>query len=127
MCKSEQGFTLIEFLVAIVILMVGLLGLLQTVNIALQHNLNSQLRSEAVAVADSLMAKELSKGFDLVSTTTRNMTENRQMLRSFKSYSAQRTGSALSYSKQVSIRVWWKHKGATYSHETNSVVSKTNQ
>jgi len=125
--KTNKGFTLVEFLVAIVILLVGLLGLLQTINIALQHNLNTQLRSEAVVVGDKMLATELAKGFDQVSTTTRNMTENRQILNAYKSYSAQRTGATLSNSKQVNFRVWWKHKGTTYNHETFSVISKTNQ
>lgn len=124
MFKNDTGFTLVEFLVAIVILMVGLLGLLQTVNFALQHNLNTQLRNEAVTVADNFMAREMAKSFDNVSTTTKNMSESRQILGGFKMYSVQRSGTLLTNSKMVNIRVWWKHKGSSYSHETSSVISK---
>ena len=121
---KNKGFTLIEFLVAIVILMVGILGLLQTVNVAINHNLNSQIRNEAVSVADWYMSKELSKSFDLVSTTPSNTLVNRKILNGFKNFSVQRTGTTLSNSKQVNYVVKWKHKNATYTHETNSVVSK---
>jgi len=123
--RNSHGFTLIEFLVAIIILMVGLLGLLQAVNMGLVHNLNSQLRNEAVVVADAYMARELNKSFDLVSTSSGNFSEQRQILNGFKNYSVQRTGSTLSNSKQVSFTVRWRYKGTRYSHETNTVVSKS--
>jgi hypothetical protein len=44
--------------------MVGLLGLLQTINVALVESLKTQVRDEAVAVVDEEMAKELAKGYD---------------------------------------------------------------
>ena len=68
---NNQGFTLIEFLVAIVILMVGLLGLLQTVNYAIVNNTTNQLRQEALLLADERMNLEKSKKFTAISTHTR--------------------------------------------------------
>lgn len=52
--NNRSGFTLIEFCVAVLIMMVGLLGLLQAVNMATQHNLGNLLRNEAISVADEL-------------------------------------------------------------------------
>lgn len=123
MCKNK-GFTLIEFLVAIVILMVGLLGLLQTINLSLQHNLTTQLRNEAVSVADDFMSRELSKTFDLISTSTGNFSMNRKVAASFKIYSVERSGTSISNSKQVNVIIIWRHKGNRYQHETTAVVSK---
>lgn len=124
MCKSNSGFTLIEFLVSIVILMVGLLGLLQAVNVSIHHNMNSQIRLEAVSVADQALAKELAKTFDNVSTTTSTYLVSRQVVKAFKNFSVVRTGTLLTNSKQVNVRVSWKNKGNHNSHETSSVVSK---
>lgn len=124
MSSDNHGFTLIEFLVAVVIMMVGLLGLLQAVNVGLVQNLNSQLRSEGVSVADWHLAREMSKSFDLVSTTTGNRVDQRQMLNGFKQYSVIRTGVPLSNSKQVNFTVSWRHKGARYFHEAASIISK---
>lgn len=124
MCKNSQGFTLIEFLVSIVILMVGMLGMLSAVNVALFHNFNTKLRDEAVVVADLQMSRELNKPFDLVSTSVKNDYESRKLLSKFVNYSVQRSGAALSNSKQVRVAVRWKYKGVNYNHETNSVISK---
>jgi type IV pilus assembly protein PilV len=49
---NNRGFTLMEVLVAIVILSVGMLALLQTVNVALVHTSTNMLRDEAVQQAD---------------------------------------------------------------------------
>lgn len=124
---SNKGFTLIEFLVAIVILTVGLLGLLQTVNYALSHNLQNQLRNEAVMVADAEMAKELSKGYDLVDITASNYVVTRQVLNAAKDYTVTRSGSALQNSKKVDFVVTWQYKNTQYTHGASAVISKTNQ
>ncbi len=129
--RDNDGFTLIEFLVSIVILMVGLLGLLQAVNMSYSHNLQNQLRNEAVSVADAEMAKEIAKGYEGVdptlTTVFRGYTVNRKILNSFKLYSVSKTGTQLQNSKQVTLEVSWKYKSARYTHNASGVISKTNQ
>jgi type IV pilus assembly protein PilV len=44
--NKRTGFTLIEFCVAVLIMMVGLLGLLQAINLATEQNLASIRRNE---------------------------------------------------------------------------------
>lgn len=127
MSRNNGGFTLIEFLVSIVILMVGLLGLLQTVNVALSHNLITQMRNEAVAVADNQMSIELGKGFDNVSTTPKNDFERRPVLNGFKNFSFSRSGATMSNSKQVNFEVRWNYKGSQYNHNLYGGISKTNK
>lgn len=132
MSKNRQGFTLTEFLVAIVILMVGLLGLLQAVNLALHHNLATQLRNEAVTVADEFLSQETAKTFDLISTSTSSpsaplglFTAKRTVSTAFMIYSVQRRGTDVSsFSKQVNINVIWRYKGTKYQHESTAIVSK---
>lgn len=127
-CKNKGGFTIIEVMVAMIIMMVGLLALLQTVNLSLHHNMNNQIRNEATVLADEQMARELSKPFDLVSTNTRGTVISRNFMNGFKNYSVTRSGSsALTYSKQVNIAVSWRHKNVRSIHETSSLVSKTNR
>lgn len=125
MYSNDNGFTLIEFLVAIVIMMVGLLGLLQAVNVGLIQNLNTQLRDGAVGVADWHLAREMAKSFEAVSTTTRGTTDRRLILNSFKTYSVVRSGDAtLANSKQVNVTVSWKHKNTRYTQEASTIISK---
>lgn len=50
---SRAGFTLVEVMVAVVILLVGLLGLLQSVNIATEQNMKNMFRQEATRLLDN--------------------------------------------------------------------------
>jgi len=124
---NNEGFTLIEFLVAIVILMVGLLGLLQAVNVAVTSNMQNQLRNEALVVADRAMAYELAKGFDSVSTSAKNVNDQRRVLNALINYSVSRTGAEFQNSKEVRFEVSWRHRGARYTHNAGGLVSKAQQ
>src|SRR5512136_3093130 len=64
---NNGGFTLIELMVAMVITLVGLLGLLQAINMAIEHNLKNQLRDEAVLIAEQWMGNLKTRGFNQLS------------------------------------------------------------
>ena len=68
--KNSNGFTLLELLVAMIIFMVGMLGLLESINVSLQHNLKNQLRGEAVRVGERYMAGLRGMPFDTSNQTT---------------------------------------------------------
>lgn len=129
---NKRGFTLLEFLAAMVIMMVGLLGLLTAVNVALNHNLQNQLRNEAIQVADSVMARELAKGFDAVSSGSpvanpKYSNESRQVLNGFKNFSVARYWTEYQNSKEIRFQVKWRYKGTVYTHDAAGVTSKANQ
>lgn len=129
--SKQYGFTLVEFLVAVLILTVGILGLLQTVNFSISHNMINQLRLDGTIVGDGELAKELAKagnavGFDAISTpSVRSYSVQRTVLNGFRNYSVTRTNSEITANtKQVSIQIAWKYKGNRYEHELSSLVSK---
>lgn len=126
--SDNSGFTLLELMAAMVIMMVGLLGLLQTVNVALLHNMSNQLRNDAVLVADEQMAFEMTKPFDLISSTTSAKPVSRPVYNAFKNYSVVKTGANVSSStKSVAIVVSWTYKGQNYSHSVSSLISKSSK
>jgi len=143
--KNNKGFTLVEFLVAMVILIVGMLGLLTSVNYALAHNMVSQLRNEAVNVADIELAGQMAKGFDNVSTSYAAYTKNSQVqgMNSFKNYSIVRNplnqGSAVEKyqvfsesatiptTKIVEYCISWKYGKTRYQHNASSSFSRKNK
>ncbi len=127
MFRNKSGFTLIEFLVSIVILMVGMLALLQSVNIALRYNVSSQLRNEAVSVGDNRMSVELAKPFDLISTVTGSRVVQIQFQNGFKNYSVIRSGQDMANSKQVTVEVRWKYKNEQFTHTVYGVSSKSDK
>jgi type IV pilus assembly protein PilV len=126
-CKNnEDGFTLIEFLVALVILSVGLLGLLQTLNYSIDHNMNTQLRKEAIMLADERMASEKSKSFGSILTSTETQTIKVNVANAEKDYSVVKSAvDVTGYTKNVQVLVSWSYKGKAYSHIISSLVAET--
>jgi type IV pilus assembly protein PilV len=124
---NRSGFTLIEFLVAIVILMVGMLGLLQGVNVSINAGRQNQLRNEASLVADQWLATELAKGFNNVSTTplSGNAYSSRRIVNGFVNFSVARSGAVFQKSKSVQFQVSWYYRGARYVCNAGGVASNT--
>jgi type IV pilus assembly protein PilV len=136
---NNKGFTLLEVLVAVVILTVGLLGLMQTVNYALNHNLTAQLRQEATLVADQVMSMEKARPYDDITapdfdedivdfnalpTEVTNSTVNRLVNGANRMFTiVQTVRSPTPQSKNIEITVSWIHKQTTYTHSLSSIVT----
>ncbi|OGT98139.1 MAG: hypothetical protein A2079_02490 [Geobacteraceae bacterium GWC2_48_7] len=127
--KNNNAFTLIEFVVSVLILTVGLLGLLQTINTAISNNMGNTLRNEATVVADEQLSSRIaqlstsnSTGFTSANTSLK---VSRKIHNGFKNYSVVRTEvSTGSGSLEVNVLISWKHKNNRYTHNAASVVSK---
>ncbi|MDD2898470.1 MAG: prepilin-type N-terminal cleavage/methylation domain-containing protein [Desulfuromonadaceae bacterium] len=118
--NNQSGFTLIEFCVAVLIMMVGLLGLLQAVNLAAEQNLGTVIRNEAVAVADELMLEvKNNPALTPPSTVTRRVRNGNFV---FTINQQQTVVSA--NSKEVIIRVSWTYKNKTLNHQISSLITQ---
>jgi len=139
---SNKGFTLVEFMIALVIMTVGLLGLLQTVNFAIHHNINNQLRQESAMLADECMNLEKAKPFDRISTMSsmptpvadaleptkyvRRSATDRVINGAFRNYSVIKTNTVTTtLTKTVDIRVGWRYKQDRFNHSISSLVSSS--
>jgi type IV pilus assembly protein PilV len=132
--NNHSGFTLIEFCVAVLIMMVGLLGLLQAVNMATVYNLGSLLRNEAITLADDRMVRAKTSVFD-AATFTALASDNpgvtnlvsRGVRAGFANYSVVLNVTAVgSNSKELTSRVAWRYKGKKLTHTISSVVMNPN-
>jgi len=117
--SNKGGFTLIEVMVAMVIMLVGLLGLLQSVNLATEVNLKSHLRDEATRIAETVMNEMRTAPFE---RSYNNFTTVPSRIRnSAKGYTVRRTDTALSDSKEYQVDVRWKYKNYSATHSIVSV------
>ena len=109
--------------------LVGLLGLLQAVNLATEHNLRNQLRDEAVMVAEQYMGNLKVRAFDQISGVGSAQFSPRlvnSQLRSGKTvYTVERQCSSTGggTAALMTVKVTWPYKGAQYSHAVTSIRS----
>jgi len=115
---------LIEVLVSLLILMVMMLGILESLCVAIQHNMKNQLRNEGTRVADSVMANEMSKGYANVSTSGLTTYTQWKVLGVMKNYSIVRSGNTTPNSKTVTFVVSWSYKNDRFSHTASSAISQ---
>ncbi len=113
-----------EVLVAIVILTVGLLGMLQVINVAIKTNLQNEIRNQALVIAEEQMAREKTLPFDNI-TASAEKSRNIQvsMRKGFVNYSVTMGVNNLGNGKKVDIGVRWLFKGNRYEHVVSSVVT----
>jgi prepilin-type N-terminal cleavage/methylation domain-containing protein len=118
---SNYGFTLLEVMVSVVILMVAMLGTFQAINLALDKNVENSLRQKGMAVAEQQLNDLKARPFDNITGTNLLSTVRVSTGSAFKNYSVQRLVTDLaasnSHTKQVSIRVWWLYRGQPYQHQ----------
>jgi type IV pilus assembly protein PilV len=118
-------------MVAVVIMMVGMLGLLQAINIATEYNLKNHLRDEAVYVGEKYMNIQRGKSFDLLTTlpqTYGTRYEPSRIRGGNKPYSVDMTVTDLSTNavtptKQLQVVVRWTYKGIEYQNRVTAPVS----
>lgn len=131
--KNSAGFTLVEVMVAILIMMVGMLGLLEIINVSMQYNLKNQLRDEAVHVGEWYMTQLRGQPFDtsdqFKTYTTSTYTSKIRGVN--KSYSVERTSSPLALdsnnqatSRQLTVTVKWGFRNQSSLNRVVSVVPR---
>lgn len=131
--SEPYGFTLLEVLVSISILLFAMLGLFQSVNLALDTNLENQLRQQAVTAAEKTISDQKKLKFENITASNSLSFEQITAGSVFRNMSmAHRIDSlavdvANTNTKQISVRVWWRYKNKLYEHQTSSSVGKVNK
>ncbi len=147
--KKSKGFTLVEALVALVILAILLLGLLAGLLTAVRYNLVNNLRDEAKNIA--LECAENIRNSDFTSLTTGSVSceaskpvvvsspctdigtrisaSTPEMVRRKKrnaevNYTIGWDISGSGNVRQVRITVCWTYAGRSYSHSLTTLVSR---
>jgi type IV pilus assembly protein PilV len=113
--RASAGFTLVEVIMAMLIMTVGLLGLLQSVNVAYEHNTRNRLREEAVLVGEEQM--NLLRGMSFGSTPYLNTTTaTKVMAGTAKKFSVTRQCQPMGATNRLKISVSWSFKNVSTTH-----------
>lgn len=120
--NNKSGFTLLEILVALVILMIGMMALLSAATNAISLNMDNVFRDEAVQVADVKMrvvkgnkAATLASPFQGLSTTSHQASKLRSKT---VPYTVTLTSSSTGGdSNLLTVSVSWVYKNKTKTHE----------
>jgi type IV pilus assembly protein PilV len=125
--SNKAGFTLVELLVSLVIMLVGVVGLLHAVNIALQTNSQNQMRNEAAQIGDLAMNELRIKPFALISTTYIDKLVASRQKNIAKNFTVSRSGilfGAYSASRELVVQVRWNYRNNPQALELRTVRSK---
>lgn len=129
---DKKGVSLVEMMIALVILLLVFLALMQTALLSINANMNNLLRDEAVSIAEQHMIFIRNMPFDNVTATTGFVADPRAEIndtRTFRSFSItfspvrQVTNQGID-NKQVDITVSWTWKGETFTHSINAVLRR---
>lgn len=128
-------------MVAIVIMMVGLLGLLESINIATEYNLKNHLRDEAVYVGEKYLNALKGQQFDnvapvypatsiafpLISTASRIRGSAKKLIVETSSTALAWDASHKASTLQLNVLVKWTYKGVTFENRLQVPYSKMPQ
>jgi len=129
---DKKGVSLVEMMIALVILLLVFLALMQTALLSINSNMNNLLRDEAVSVAEQHMIAVKNTPFDNVTATAGFVSDTRADIndtRAFRDFSIifipqrQVTDQGID-NKQVDILVRWTWKGENYTHSINAVLRR---
>jgi type IV pilus assembly protein PilV len=120
--RNESGFSLIEVLVAMCILLFGLLGSMTGVMAAVDQNLRSSLREEAVMLAREQIETNRNINYAAVAEGITDTQVSRSVRKAQRTYDVRRTVATVGTLKRVTITVSWTHKTRTNSYSLESIL-----
>jgi type IV pilus assembly protein PilV len=128
--KDKKGFSLVEILISLVLLLIVFLALTQTAMVSIDSNMTNILRDEAVSIAEMSMNEARNIPFDNLVDSNDTVNRNFRNIANFQ-YNVSRIITPLgSNNKQIDITVTWDWKNRTvangnpYSHSISTIMRK---
>jgi type IV pilus assembly protein PilV len=114
--KNRPGFTLVEVMMAMLVMTVGLLGLLQSVNVAYEHNLRNRLREQALVVGEEQMNLLRSRSLPVDTPYLNRTTVVRVLPGLQKSFTVTSESEPMSTTQRLKVTVRWGFKNLSTTH-----------
>lgn len=127
---NRQGFTLIEVMVALLIMAIGLLASLAGIMTAVNYNLGNDLRNEALKIAQEQQEAVRSMPYiNVAPLNGTNQTIQRQFGKAQRdfvlSWITQPTVLGGNNVQRVTLTVSWALKNKAYSYVSDTLVRQT--
>lgn len=120
-CPNNHGFTLIEVLVAMIVLAIGFMGTMGAMIGAVDANLQNALRNEAVKVCQERLEALRNTPYAAIASTY--FPSKRQVRKNtLWDFQVTQTVNSGDHLKVVEIEVLWSYKNRNHKHITSTVV-----
>jgi type IV pilus assembly protein PilV len=122
---NKKGLTLVEVMIALVVLLLVSLALMQTALVSIDANMRNVLRDEAVGIAEMRMNEARNTPFDSLVSDGADIpiTRNIRSITNFP-YTTRMTVTNLNTVNRVDITVGWTWKGENYTHSITTIVRR---
>ena len=133
--RNDRGMSLLELLIALVILLIVSMALMQTSLLVTSTNMQNALRDEAVAIADQRLSDLRNTQWTqeatdtvLLATSPTGSTET-TVTKQFRGinvdYTPKRIVTDINGStKQVTMVYTWSYKNKQYEHRVSTILTK---
>ena len=130
--SDSHGFTLVELLMAMLVMTVGLLGLLQSVMVAYEHNIRNRLREEALLVGEEQMNGLRGRVQDTSTPFLTTTTAVKVILGANKKFFVTReylpigvtVDQPMGSADRLKVTVGWSFKNVSSTHVTYTLKSR---
>ena len=127
--SDRKGFTLIELIVAMMVMTIGLMAMLDGIGNYMKLNLDNSMRSEAMRIAEATIETLRNSRFsDLQNQTVSDVPATGTVSRAFRNvtvnYTVQWSRQNISSSSvAIRVNVTWSYRNINHRHDAATIVS----